>query len=132
MKAPVLCLCGLLLAALPAAAGDLKGDYDRQVDKTDIDGSDLDTSGMDVNLNSAGLSEGDDATDMDTQVDWSDTDPTQDTNDLDVPPVSESATVPYEGPVPADSSGRAIPEDLSNDGKWPAAELPPEPTYPAE
>ncbi len=68
MKVSVFCLCGLLLAALPAAAGDLQGDYDRQVDKSDLDGSDLDSSGMDVGLDSAGLSEGDDFSGMDGEV----------------------------------------------------------------
>ena len=66
--------------------------YDRQVDKSDLDGSDLDSSGMDVGLNSAGLSEGNDFSGMDTQMDWSDTNPEQDTNDLDVPPKPELQT----------------------------------------
>ena len=133
MKIFVLGLCGLLLAALPAAAGDRWGDYDRQVDQGGTDGSDLDSSGMDAGLDSAGLSQGNNFSDVDTKVDWSDTNPEQDTNDLDVPPTPERQTHQYLGPAPADvASGNPVPADLSTSGKWPAAEVAPAPTTQAE
>lgn len=124
MNVPVLFACGLLLAAAPALAGDPVEPYDTQMDHTDIDQSDVDTHGMDGSLSSEGLSQGNDFSDMDPQVDWSDTNPKQDTNDLDVPPTPEPEGVPTKYPQAA----TPVPSELQTSDKWPAADLPPDPT----
>ena len=124
MKIPALFLGAALLAAGPALAGERPADYDTQMDHSDIDQSDVDTSGMDGSLSSQGLSEGNDFSGLDTGMDWSDTNPQQDTNDLDVPPTPEQQFVPTEHPQPA----TPVPADLQTSDKWPEAELPPDPT----
>ena len=88
MKLGVLVLIGLMAGASPALA-----QYDTRIDNTSVDSSDLDRQGLDTQLSDEGLSQGNDFSDRDTQVDSSDMDRQQDTNDLDIPPTPEPAYV---------------------------------------